>query len=67
MLNSCSANLQPREQKMLLLLEKRPPVASFKSLVHFAQLGVARAETGSCKLLLLQEALRIIFDLGLGQ
>jgi hypothetical protein len=43
MLNSCSANLQPREQKMLLLLllEKRPPVASFTSLVHFAQLGVA--------------------------
>jgi hypothetical protein len=42
MLNSCFANLQPREQKMLLLLlEKRPPVASFKSLVHFAQLGVA--------------------------
>ncbi|CAM6042210.1 unnamed protein product [Sphagnum compactum] len=28
MLNSCSANLQPREQKML------PPVASFKSLHH---------------------------------
>jgi hypothetical protein len=41
MLNSCSANLQPREQKMLLLLEKRPLVASFKSLVHFAQLEVA--------------------------
>jgi hypothetical protein len=69
MLNSCSANLQPRELKMLRLLEKRPPVASFKSLVHFAQLGIAWAETGSCKLLLLllQEALRIIFDLGLGQ
>jgi hypothetical protein len=69
MLNSCSANLQLREQKMLLLLEKRPLVASFKSLVHFAQLGVAWSETGSCKLLLLllQEALRIIFDLGLGQ
>jgi hypothetical protein len=49
---------------MLPLLEKRPPVASFKSLVHFAQL---RAGTGSCKLLLLQEALRIIFDLGLRQ
>jgi hypothetical protein len=41
MLNSCSANLQAREQKMLLLLEKRPPVASLKSLVHFVQLGVA--------------------------
>jgi hypothetical protein len=66
MLNSCSANLQPREQKMLLLLEKRPLVASFKSLVPFAQLGVAWSETCSCKLLL-QEALRIIFDLGLGQ
>jgi hypothetical protein len=69
MLNSCSANLQPREQKMMWLLEKQPPVASFKSLVHFAQLGVAWAETGSCKLLLLllQEALLIVFDLGLGQ
>ncbi len=65
MLNSCCANLQPREQKMLRLLETRPPVASLKSLVHFAQLGIAWAETGSCKLL--QEALRIIFDLGLGQ
>ncbi len=63
MLNSCSANLQPREQKMLPLLEKRPPVASLKSLVHFAQLGVAWAEAGSCKLLLMQEALRIIFEL----
>jgi hypothetical protein len=65
-LNSYSANLQPREQKMLLLLDERPLVASFKSLVHLAQLGVAWGETGSCKLLL-QEALRIIFDLGLGQ
>ncbi len=63
MLNSCSANLQPIEQKMLPLLEKRPPVASLKSLVHFAQLGVAWVGAGSCKLLLLQEALRIIFGL----
>jgi hypothetical protein len=62
MFNSCSANLQPREQKMLPLLEPRPPVASLKSLVHFAQLGVAWAEAGSCKLLL-QEGLRIIFDM----